>query len=475
MSGISVATIKSPEFINIAPTDVNPLISKCEVKVLYVGENRNRSYITKEVAAEMAKTLPGTPIVGYYSENKEDFGDHGDQMIIDGDGIRFNCLTKPYGFVPIGTQPWFQEFEDTDEFGNKVTREYLMCEGYLWTEQYKEAQKVINEGRPHSMELDEKTLKGHWSTDNNRGIEFFIINDAIFSKLCILGEDVEPCFEGSSVTAPEVSSTFAFKGNEFTATLFTMMEELKELTYSLQNKGGNSMTNLDNAQVSDEFVVLDEDTTVVAPVVEETASNEETTITTTEEIAEENQETLDKEDLETSIENQNITEEFSKKSDKDEDKSEDEKDSESNDSEKEEDDEEDKKPAKNTLDGADKYAILEQQIQELTTKCSALEKENADLLAFKNAAEDKEKDELIKSFYMLSDEDKQDVVENKSKYTLDEIESKLSVICVRKKVSFDNNNSDAELEAATTYNLHSSEVNELPAWLQAVEDLQNRN
>ena len=44
MSRISVATIDSPEFINI--TSVSPLVSKCEVKVLYVGENRNRSYIS---------------------------------------------------------------------------------------------------------------------------------------------------------------------------------------------------------------------------------------------------------------------------------------------------------------------------------------------------------------------------------------------------------------------------------------------
>ena len=238
MSGISVATIKSPEFINI--TSISPLISKCEVKVLYLGENRNRSYITKEVAEEMAQTLPGTPIVGYYSEKAEDFRDHGDQMVIDGDGLQFNCLTKPYGFVPLDTKVWFKEFEDTDDFGNKVLREYLMCEGYLWAEQYKEAQLILNEGRPQSMELDEKTLKGHWSTDNNRGIDFFIINDAIFSKLCILGEDVEPCFEGAAVTTPEVSSSFTLKANEFTSTLFTMMKELKELTFSLKEQGGYS-------------------------------------------------------------------------------------------------------------------------------------------------------------------------------------------------------------------------------------------
>jgi hypothetical protein len=37
---------------------------------------------------------------------------------------------------------------------------------------------------------------------------------------------------------------------------------------------------------------------------------------------------------------------------------------------------------------------------------------------------------------MLSDEDKKDVIENKSKYTLDEIKSKLAVICFDKRVSF---------------------------------------
>ena len=485
MSGLSVATIKSPEFINI--TSISPLISKCEVKVLYLGGNRNMSYITKDVATQMAQTLPGTPIVGYYSENKEDFGDHGDQLVIDGDGIRFNCLTKPYGFVPIETKVWFQEFEDTDEFGNKIIREYLMCEGYLWTEQYKEAQKVINEGRPHSMELDESTLKGHWSTDNNRGIEFFIINDAIFSKLCILGEDVEPCFEGSSVTAPEVSSTFTLKQDEFTSTLFSMMKELKELTFSLQNKGGNSMANLDpSVQTPENYVALGGEgdpapaTTLEATpaVVEEPAADPAVV-----EENEKNSSKQDKNNQETSTENQDNVEEFTKKSEEEEKKPEDNGDSnsdaKSNDDkgEEEDDDKDKKKPAKNSLEGEgeDKYSILEQKFNELTEKYSSLEQQNAELLAFKNAAEDKEKDALIASFYMLSDEDKKSVVENKSKFSLDDIEKELSVICVRKKVSFESNNSDAEQKPAVTYNLNNAESDTLPAWLKAVEDTRNRN
>ena len=95
----SVATIKSPEFINLQPLDINPLMESCEIKVLYVGQNRNHSFISKEVANEMSKTLRGAPIVGYYREQADDFGDHGDQVVIDGDGFHFNCLTKPYGFV----------------------------------------------------------------------------------------------------------------------------------------------------------------------------------------------------------------------------------------------------------------------------------------------------------------------------------------------------------------------------------------
>jgi len=50
------------------------------------------------------------------------------------------------------------------------------------------------------MELDENTLDAFWTKDNNGKPQFFIINEAIMSKLCILGEDVEPCFEGASIS-----------------------------------------------------------------------------------------------------------------------------------------------------------------------------------------------------------------------------------------------------------------------------------
>lgn len=455
MSGISVKTIKSPEFVNI--TSISPLVSKCEIKVLYVGQNRNRSFISKEVAAEMAQTLPGVPIVGYYSESKEDFRDHGDQITIDGDGFKFSCLTKPYGFVAPDAKVWFQEFQDTDDFGNNITREYLMCEGYLWTEQYEEAKKIINEGRPQSMELDDNTLKGYWSTDNNRGIDFFIINDAIVTKLCALGTDVEPCFEGASITSPDISASFTKDEKVFTKTIYSMMQELKDLTFALKREGGEKMEGKKD--------LIPEQVEEVTPIEtpEENFSNIE-----------------DKVNSENNNENQVITEEFKKNSDEEEKQPEED--------EKTSDDKKEGTPAE---DGESKEEeepkkkhSLEEELAEITSKFTqlqadyeALKVENETLIAFKKNIEDEQKDALINSFTMLSDEDKKDVVENKSNYTLDEIKSKLAVICYDKKVNFAVEEKEPvkkEAEAPVIFELNSAAV-EMPAWLEAVENRRKNN
>jgi hypothetical protein len=81
------------------------------------------------------------------------------------------------------------------------------------------------------MELDEKSLKGFWTKDDKGISEFFIINEAIMSKLCILGEEVEPCFEGAGVAERYVH--FSFDDN-FKTELFSMMEQMKEIL----NEGG---------------------------------------------------------------------------------------------------------------------------------------------------------------------------------------------------------------------------------------------
>ena len=440
----SIATIDSPEFINLQPLDINPLMSKCEIKVLYIGENRNHSYISKDVAEDMAKTLRGAPIVGYYKEEKEDFADHGERVILDDEGIKFECLTKPYGFVAPDARVWFQKFEDTDDFGNQIVREYLMTEGYLWTKQYEECQVALDEGRPQSMELDEESLDGHWSTNNKTGMDFFIINDAIFSKLCILGDDVEPCFEGASVTAPEVSTSFSKVDDTFKKTLYTMMQELK---YALE--GGQDM-DTENNNVNPEIA---ED--IVTPV---DVNGEGTDFAKDDDktkcAKDEDKTKCVKDDKEKEEENADSYEEQDSQDDSDD----------SNDN-KEEEEDKDKK-----------YSLLEENYNDLQQKYSLLEEEYNKLVQFKDEIENKQKDELIKSFYMLSDEDKADVITNKAKYSLDEIEAKLSVICVRKKVNFDlddtdKNDDNVENDKVTTYTLENTESS-VPAWIAALKNTQ---
>ena len=449
----SIATIKSPEFINLQPLEINPLMSKCEIKVLYVGENRNHSYITKEVAADMAKTLRGAPIVGYYKEDKEDFADHGEQVIFDDEGIKFNCLTKPYGFVAPDAKVWFQEFEDTDDFGNKITREYLMTTGYLWTGQYEEAKRVIEKGNGQSMELDENTLDGHWSTDSKSGMDFFIINDAIFSKLCILGEDVEPCFEGASVTAPQVSRSFTKVDENFKQTLFTMMQDLK---FALE--GGKDME------------------------LEEKVTNEEEITEAAEEVVEENEteEVIENEDSieteTTSIEEAPTAEYEAEEAEEGETPSE-----EIDEPAEEEETEESTESEEEAVEAKAEEEVVEEESEPETVSVeeySALKAKYEELLTFKNAIEKEKKENLINSFWMLSDEDKKDVRDNIDNYSLDDIEAKLSIICVRKKVNFDSedsaenkNNTEEENTTVTTYNLEQE--SNVPAWISACINTQN--
>ena len=411
----SVSVIKEPEFINLSPNDINPLVSNCQIKVLYVGENRNRSYISKEVAEDMAKSLRGTPIVGYYIEDKKDFGDHGEQLVIDGEGFHFNTLTKPYGFVAPDAKVWFQDFEDMDERGIKTVRTYLVTDGYLWTGQFEECRSLLTNAKSQSMELDSETLNGEWSNAVNNNYELFIINDAIFSKLCILGDDVEPCFEGASV-APKAYNL------DFQKTLFSMVKDLQEI----KSEGRANSMNTE--------IIENNDLNVAVNIAEPAAA------TTFTENIENNQENLGKANQEESPKNENTitAEQFSLLS--------------------------------------QEYEDLKNKNAELQEKYSKLEQDYSELLTFKKNVENEKKDELIKSFYMLSNEDKKDVMENKEKYSLDEIEAKLSVICFRKKINFASEKEEPEGEPAApvTYSLENATEN-VPAWLNSIRDAHNKN
>lgn len=211
------------EISNVEP--VNDLFSKCFIKILYPGLNQNNVYIDKEVANEMAKTLYNIPIVGEFIETVEDFKDHGGRIEITSEDIKFIQTTKPYGFVPEGTEIGWQNVIEADG----TTNEYLTCIGFLWTGRYPEVVKVIEEGRPQSMELDEESLEGYWERKDNQ--EFFHITSAKFSALCILGKDVPPAFESANIGSYYVSNPIAFSKQ-----LGKLIRNLEESLIEIEDK-----------------------------------------------------------------------------------------------------------------------------------------------------------------------------------------------------------------------------------------------
>lgn len=398
----------------IQNTQISPLVSKGVCKVCYVGQqpNRNHTVITKEVAVEMGRKLPGSPIVGYFNQETKDFEGHNRAIDIKDGKFAIVDVTRPYGFVPDNANVWFQKFNDEG-----VEREYLVTDVYIWTGVYPESKRILENGNNHSMELNEKNQSGFWTKDEKTNERIFIYNEALIEKLCILGENVEPCFEGA-----QFSSQFSLEGNQefqkLKTMVYSMMDQLKE-TF---NKGGS-------------------------------------------------QEPMDNENK--------ARTEFEKNNPNPEDKNKEKENSSGTPAPEKEGKEDKDKKGKYNLEDVTEYIELLAKFNELEGKYSALEQEKntldtevAELKEFKLKAERQNKQQMIDSFYMLSDDDKKDVVEHIDTYSLDDIEAKLSILCVRNKVNFNLGDKHEEDDKTPKglFNLEHPETDNVPDWVKAIRE-----
>ena len=411
---VSLPIEDSIQFINA--TSVNPLISHCQIKVLYVGENRNKTVISREVAEEMGRHLAGSPIVGRFLEEEQDFEQHSRDIEIKDGKFTVIDLTKPYGFVDINAKVWFQKFQDDDG----IIREYLLTEGYIWSDIYPESKRIIEQGNNQSMELNKDSVKGNWTDSLNSKDRFFIINEAIIEKLCILGENYEPCFEGAQIKAHfSLNDEFAQLKNA----MYSMMQELN------LSKGGTNM-----AEKTDDLVVAVEE--IPAQVAEETPVITEEKVENFEKIPDETEQVESVETKETVEEQKYNLEEIAE-----------------------------------YVELKDKFDALTSDYTALKEQYDALSAEIEPLKEFKLVAEREKKQAMINKFFMLSDEDKKDVIDNIDSYSLDDIEAKLSVICVRNKVSFNLDEDKEEKEEPLVFNLNTLNTDsDIPDWIKAVKN-----
>lgn len=499
---LSVAKQDTIEFIE--QTQVSPLVTKGVAKVFYIGDNRNGTSINRATAMEMGRKLPGSPVVGYYREDIEDFEEHSRKIEITTDKFEILDLTKPYGFVPTDSKIWFQTFTD-----DGIDHEYLCCEVYIWTTAYPESKRVFDKGNNQSMELNNESIGGVWTKRANSQHEIFIINEALIEKLCILGEDYEPCFEGASVQA-QFALQFNKEIEQLKTSLFSLMNEVKdalneggakmefttyiveigdalwcaiynylEATYPRENSEFGSTYGLRGIyeEGAQKFAILQ--SRVDNKLFRLDFSWTEAGLETAETLQEVVVDYVPVENFAFSMEdNDNY-----KKNEEEEDNSDEEKDPDSdNDTEDDEDnddeEEENKEKEKYSLDEIPEYvelnanySALVEERDRLNEQIGSLTAELESLKEFKLQAERVDKEAKIAEFFMLSDEDKAEVRENIDKYSVDEIEAKLSVICFRNKVSFvdPSTEDDDNTPVPTNFSLQGLEDNDsAPEWVKAV-------
>lgn len=204
----------------------NKSFGACSIRVMYPGENRNRTSIDLEAVEKAIPTLYNCPVVCHYMVEEDRIGGHDVAFVNTDNGMRMINLTEPVGVIPSGSQ---YRWETVNENGED--HEYLVVDAILW-KRSNAYEKLKRDGiSGQSMEI---TVNDGESVDG-----VYHIYDFDFTAFCILGEDVEPCFESASVEV--------FSLEQYKARFEQMMAEFeKEYSASEQfsSKGGEGNVNL---------------------------------------------------------------------------------------------------------------------------------------------------------------------------------------------------------------------------------------
>lgn len=217
-------------------------LSKARVRIFYKGANRNASFITDEVGEKLVQTLAYAPVKGIYDEELGDFTTHGTS----------SSQGKAYGFVPSPANFAWEDHLDEDG----VMRTYATADVVLWTSVYPEAKNIV--GKPQSMELYGPSIKGKW--DLYEGSRYYHFEDAAFLGLQVLGDDVEPAFEGASFFSLFESFTKAVeamdKAQQSVQNYRLSDEEKNEKLYALLNSSSDENSYNYVVAVYDDYALI---------------------------------------------------------------------------------------------------------------------------------------------------------------------------------------------------------------------------
>lgn len=195
----------------------NDVTSKARCRIFYKYGNRNGTYITDEFAEKLLSTIAYAPVKGIFEY--DDYTDHGTRR----------SEGRIYGIVPENYHLAWEAHVDEDG----VERTYACVDVIIFTALYKEANDIV--GKSQSMELYEPSLQYHKQIID--GQQYIVFDAGCFLGLQVLGDEVEPCFEGAAF--------FSLREN-----IEQAISKIQELANTFTKKGGKEEVKV-NFKLSD--------------------------------------------------------------------------------------------------------------------------------------------------------------------------------------------------------------------------------
>ena len=198
---------------DFAKDTVQENFSRGRLKVFYKGETADHRFFSDSFSQELIKSLPYTPVVSYYDEDKEDFVGHAtEQQIL---GIVDPCI-----------EPSFEEDED-----GKI---WCVCDVVLYTERPDKvgdlAKKIV--GHKQSLELDPSSVQYKINYDEKKHFKNIEFTAGRFVGVSVLGDDQKPAFTGSAFFACD---------ENFESKMKILREYCEKQVDQPENEGGNEM------------------------------------------------------------------------------------------------------------------------------------------------------------------------------------------------------------------------------------------
>ena len=206
---------------------------KVKIFIAHTGENLNNTSFSLESLIHLAQSLAHVPIVGCIKEGEEsiyDFSGHEEKITITSDGIDFEYIGVPFGFIPEDHNAHIEIREG---------KQWLVAEGFLWTKFNQSIDIFDSDNGKKSQSMEIEDVLGYADDEGVLHIE-----EAVFSALCILGNDVAPAMTGSTI--------------EYFSTKHTFKDYVKEMALEFSKRGDDTVDEKEIKTNSNEELEKDE-------------------------------------------------------------------------------------------------------------------------------------------------------------------------------------------------------------------------